>query len=239
MRGNKNWTVYKHTSPSGKVYIGITCQIPKKRWGHNGKGYKGCTHFTHAIEKYGWDNITHEILRTNLSETFAKKMEIFLISRYKRKNLSYNMTNGGDGRSIPWSESDRERFMPTLKKVLGVKISQFTLDGKYIKDYDTMEDAAKDVGIDRSSISRCCSGKSKTSGGFMWAFLGKIPSKYINNSIRRVSQFTKDGSFIETFDSIRIAAETTGVNYSSLRDHLYKPSCHKSCGGYIFKYYGK
>lgn len=26
------WSVYKHTSPSGKVYIGITSRDPTKRW---------------------------------------------------------------------------------------------------------------------------------------------------------------------------------------------------------------
>lgn len=31
------WIVYKHTSPVGKVYIGITHQKPEKRWQ---KGYR-------------------------------------------------------------------------------------------------------------------------------------------------------------------------------------------------------
>ena len=35
----KNFIVYKHTSPNGKVYIGITKQNPKQRWG-NGSGYR-------------------------------------------------------------------------------------------------------------------------------------------------------------------------------------------------------
>ena len=30
----KSYTVYKHTSPSGKVYIGITCRKPEYRWNH-------------------------------------------------------------------------------------------------------------------------------------------------------------------------------------------------------------
>lgn len=34
----RNWIVYKHTSPSGKVYIGITNQPANKRW-KNGMGY--------------------------------------------------------------------------------------------------------------------------------------------------------------------------------------------------------
>lgn len=31
------WTVYRHTSPSGKVYIGITSQNVERRW-NSGKG---------------------------------------------------------------------------------------------------------------------------------------------------------------------------------------------------------
>ena len=35
-----NYTVYKHTSPHGKVYIGITSQSPIRRWRKDGSGYK-------------------------------------------------------------------------------------------------------------------------------------------------------------------------------------------------------
>ena len=33
------YTVYKHISPSGKVYIGITKRKPEYRW-NKGKGYR-------------------------------------------------------------------------------------------------------------------------------------------------------------------------------------------------------
>ena len=29
----QNYYVYRHTSPSGKIYIGITFRNPKVRWG--------------------------------------------------------------------------------------------------------------------------------------------------------------------------------------------------------------
>lgn len=92
------YTVYKHTTPSGKVYIGITKQKPEYRWNH-GRGYKEKDQkaFTRAILKYGWDNITHEILYINLSEKDAKNIEISLVKQYKALGMSYNMTDGGDG----------------------------------------------------------------------------------------------------------------------------------------------
>lgn len=44
MLETNNYTVYKHTSPVDKVYIGITVMNPVRRWA-NGLGYKNCTHF--------------------------------------------------------------------------------------------------------------------------------------------------------------------------------------------------
>ena len=36
----KKYKIYKHTSPSGKVYIGQTSQDnPVQRWKNGGKGY--------------------------------------------------------------------------------------------------------------------------------------------------------------------------------------------------------
>lgn len=40
----KIWTVYRHISPSGKVYIGITSKPIEKRW-NKGKGYINCKSF--------------------------------------------------------------------------------------------------------------------------------------------------------------------------------------------------
>lgn len=62
-----NYCIYRHTSPSGKVYIGITSKNPNIRW-QNGTGYVKCTLFHKAILKYGWDAIKHEILFCNLSK---------------------------------------------------------------------------------------------------------------------------------------------------------------------------
>ena len=56
-----NYSIYKHTSPSGKSYIGITKQ-GKKRFGKDGNGYKKQRKFYNAIQKYGWDNFKHEII---------------------------------------------------------------------------------------------------------------------------------------------------------------------------------
>lgn len=97
MQEEKNYCVYKHTSPSNKVYIGITRQEPEKRW-RNGNGYKRNEYFFNAIKKYGFDNFTHEILFTNLTKEEACEKEIELIAFYKsnQRDFGYNNSPGGE-----------------------------------------------------------------------------------------------------------------------------------------------
>lgn len=91
------YSVYKHTCPNGKIYIGITRQNPKRRW-KNGLGYKNNEYFWNSIIKYGWDNISHDILYENLTKEEAEEKEIELISKYQSNNrqYGYNIENGGN-----------------------------------------------------------------------------------------------------------------------------------------------
>lgn len=92
------YTVYKLTSPSEKVYIGITSQPIKKRW-KNGNGYKRCPAMNKAITKYGWENFTKEILLENTTESEAKSLETLLIKVHMSNDskYGYNITEGGEG----------------------------------------------------------------------------------------------------------------------------------------------
>lgn len=95
-----NYVVYKHTSPSGKVYIGITGRKPEHRWA-SGSGYRAIP-FRRAIEKYGWENIKHEVLFSGLTKEEANAKEIELIALYDSTNSKkgYNITRGGNCRFL-------------------------------------------------------------------------------------------------------------------------------------------
>lgn len=114
------WCVYCHISPSGKRYIGITGQDPKKRWG-NGKGYKENSYLTRSIEKYGWDNFQHIILEKNLTKEEAQIKEIDLIAFYKssERRFGYNIETGGQCPCL--SEETKKKISDSH---LGMKVSE-------------------------------------------------------------------------------------------------------------------
>lgn len=125
------WCVYKHTCIiNNKSYIGITCQDVNKRWGINGSRYLendadgNYYHaaFARAIIKYGWENFTHEILYTELTEDEANQKEIELIALYHTYILDpncqgYNMDRGGKGKCKYETEEERiEAYRAAIRK---------------------------------------------------------------------------------------------------------------------------
>lgn len=200
--------VYKHTSPSGKCYIGITSQSVSERWGSNGCNYTITLSsgkykhpkFANAIIKYGWENFQHEILHENITKEEACLLEKEYIQYYKNNNLSYNITDGGEGVSgIQFSEETIEKMRIThtgkkqsletiqkrVKANTGKKrtdtqktkrskpVGQFNLQGELITTYFGCREASRNTGINSSHISQCCNNikNRKTAGGYIWKWV--------------------------------------------------------------------
>ena len=177
----KLYSLYRHTSPSGKIYIGITTQPLYKRWS-NGKGYKRHPYFFNAILKYGWDNIKHEVLFTGLDELTAKSLEIDLIRHYKNLGISYNITDGGDGYlGYKPSEETKKKWSKQRK---GRALS---------KEWkDKISEAMKGRVFPREQILK-----------------GAIAAKI--KCSKAVLQFSKDEGFIAEYKSIREAANINNL----------------------------
>ena len=86
-------TVYIHTTPDGKKYVGATHINPEHRF-NNGRGYK-YQFFYQAILKFGWENITHQLYEVDTEEEL-KYLERYLISYYDTTNpdKGYNIAKG-------------------------------------------------------------------------------------------------------------------------------------------------
>ena len=92
------FSVYMHINKiNHKIYIGQTSQSPELRWGKNGGGYIGCSYFYNAIQKYGWENFEHCILKENLNQDEANYWEKYYIQIFNstNKEFGYNLQTGG------------------------------------------------------------------------------------------------------------------------------------------------
>ena len=202
-RDDARWTVYVHIVPKeisnyshDKYYVGITSLKPEHRWGCNGNGYSQRGHFKYAIQKYGWDNIQHEIIATHLTESEAKEFEKKLIISLDSNNsqYGYNMTSGGDGTNgYSMSEETKKKIscankgkkrtpeeIERIRKNTPIKrygeshkartVYQFTKDGKFIKEYSCAKEAGDILNISNLSIGSVARKEKKSYKGFIWRY---------------------------------------------------------------------
>lgn len=187
----KKYSVYIHTTPSNKKYIGITKQKCINRW-KNGLGY--CTQklFKRAIDKYGWNNIKHDVLFENLTKDEAIKKEIELIKLYKSNDIKYgyNLTNGGEGFSgMHLSEETKKKISNAMKgktpynKGKKMNKAQYerlieTRKRKKVRcintneTFDSLKEASNYFNFDMRYISGVCRGVKKTTHGYSFEFVG-------------------------------------------------------------------
>lgn len=171
----KNYTVYRHRCPNGKVYVGVTKQNPKKRW-KNGFGYQENKHFFNAIVKYGWDNIEHTIIVDGITEEQAYGVEKELIKHYKSNYDKYGYNKSIGGRYSNEGAIGKKRKSPNYKRKVpkggksyrAKRIVQFDVKGNKKKVWSCGVHAAEKLGLKASTcISNCCNFKQITAHGYI------------------------------------------------------------------------
>lgn len=182
---NKSYIVYKHTNLiNKKIYIGITKygNKPNIRW-RNGYGYVDNKKFYQDIEKYGWENFSHEILMKDLSEEEALRLENFYInlfdcrkSGYNNKDYSHPMSEEGIKAisqaltGITRSSKSIEKQMKTKKERYGSQrgIHSYNNIGKKVQCVETGDIFANISEAERwcksQKVGECCRGHRQHAG---------------------------------------------------------------------------
>ena len=221
--------IYKYTSPKGKCYIGQTLQEEKRRYRFlNIKQSYGSKKIDNARRKYGTDNFTYEILfeyesdsKEELQKILGDK-EIFYIKEFDSVNNGYNYQEGGLHVTNILSKETRE----IIAKKLSKKIIQYSLNGEFIKEWESSKQIESELGINHSTIRQNCSGKTKHCRNFIFKFKesNSYPLKIevgeikLNKSRRLIiSQFDLNGVKTNTWKSVTEAARDISIDRHKLR----------------------
>ena len=176
----RRYFVYKHTTPCGKSYIGITTNSIRERIR---AGYRRNTHFGRAIQKYGWKNIQTEILAENVTRAEASLLESYYIKSFDTQNpeKGYNLADGGINpmmsREETWekiSAAAKKRHRPMREETRG-KLRE-RAHKKPVRNVDTGEEypsinaAARAINGSFKHIADVCHGRRKIANGYRWEF---------------------------------------------------------------------
>jgi group I intron endonuclease len=154
-------------------------------------------HLQFAFNKNGIDSFEFSIIEL-CDENMVCEREIFYINQYQSyiPEFGYNKTLGGEGlratgetkqkisnslKGKPASESKRENcrkaqtglkrskeHKENIGKKLKHPISQYDLQGNFIKNWDSIREAANELKFLESEIGRCVNNKRKTAYKFIW-----------------------------------------------------------------------
>lgn len=69
-------------------------------------------------------------------------------------------------------ENKRKILMAAIEKNQ-VKVDQYSLEGELLKTWDSMTIAARELGVQKTNIHKCCNHLAKTCGGYKWRYHDK------------------------------------------------------------------
>lgn len=135
------------------------------------------------------------------------------------------------------------RPQPVIRKVL-----QYGMDGKFIKEHESLADAAREVGGSSQGIYHACKGLANSCKGYRWTYVSENeivnigayktkhtprgPFRYIKNY--RIDKFSKDGVFLQSYYDVYSLCKSLRYTIEDFRKHLHGKGV-KVLRGYIFK----
>lgn len=135
-----------------------------------------------------------------------------------------------------------ERKKPNInpnRKIHTIPIVQYTLDGIYLNEYVSQNEAYRITGISSKQINKCLRIKGfDQAGGYLWFYKHQIPSiikKYDGRTFsRKILAFDLDGNFIKEYNSIREGSKDLNLDETCMCKNL--KGIIKKTGKYRFKY---
>jgi hypothetical protein len=139
------------------------------------------------------------------------------------------------------------------------KIEQFSLNGDYIKTFDSVKEAAKQLNIGSSGIECCGREETKSSGGFNWRYVnsekkinpvthlksgvkkgntpwnkGKKFNNFCGKNTKKILQYSLDGVFIKEWECLQFVEKELGIKRGGVENCALGKT--KSSAGFNWKY---
>lgn len=216
--------IYRYTSPSGKNYIGQTRYSLRRRSQKNGKDYKNCPAFYSAIQKYGFENFTVEILEECLLEELDVKEAEYIKKYNSLVPCGYNIYPSGSG---------------VCQNKSRTAVDVYDLECNYIASFPSLIDCALEYSVPWQAISACIRREIEYYKDKIYTYKGKKPSlPHITKTHGRITaQYDLNGNLLKIYNSANEAARAIGKNSNAGRNiRLVAEGKRQTAFGYKWKF---
>ncbi len=183
-----------------------------------------------------WDYVENDPLTPNMVSYGAERDVAWICGNCgnKYRMLVYSRT-GAKRHGCPVC-GERKRSFARHRAV-----NQYSPNGEFVAQFPSVSDAAKYALVSPTSISACCTGRYKTSAGYIWRYVEDeksvvplsphvMPKRYN----KPVQQYSLSGKLIKEYETLVDAEQQTGVKASNI--HRNAIGERKSASGFMWKY---
>jgi len=172
-----------------------------------------------VINKYGIEGIRFEILEiveTDNRKTILEREQYYL----DLLNPVYNSSKTARCPTVPYTPERKQAASARMKgkklsedvyNSIKVPIYQFDKQGKFLKKYNSIQEASDATKTDRASISNTASGKRKSAGSYLWSYNNAVLVKHKP----LIYQYTLEGNFVKTFETLEAIKKKLSINSST------------------------
>lgn len=167
-----------------------------------------------------WNKRKEKETVTDISSQF--KISTATVRQYLKIGNDLNFCNYS-------SKEERKKNSNNLKIKNGKTVYQYSLRGKFIKEWVSAKEIERKLNIANSRISKCCNNIYYDANGYKWSHY-----KYGVLIIDKIYQYSMEGVLIKKWLSISKASKSLGIG----GEHISR-CCNngvKSACGYIWKY---
>jgi len=140
-------------------------KMPRPEWFTDTNDYK--TWFSTVDYKARTEKIDYKSIANKID--YKARTEKIDYKSYQSKRIANTdfkaKAANTDYKAIVAKVNQKEKAKKLMKP-----ISQFDLQGNWIKDWESITQASKELNLEFSAISMCCRGKLKKSQGYIWKF---------------------------------------------------------------------
>ena len=254
--------IYQYNSPNGKIYVGQTLYLQRKRINkhkHEALTKQCDTPFGRAIRKYGWDTIREtyrviEYVEADNKQLLKKKLTER--ENYYILELNTLVPNGYNVKL-----TNQEKLGDYRNKELMYKKISESLKGKYLNEknsnsrriinidtntiYPSISQATRETGILTQEICRVLKGKGLKAGGFSWCYIddnGNIDKsnlRQINRKQLPVYCVELDKRFVSAYEGAKYIGKPNAKANIRRACEANKKECKYKSYGYTWIYVDK
>lgn len=143
-------------------------------------------------------------IKTTTEDMIRKRREK-IVGKPRDEKTKESISRSLSGHSK--SQETIEKIRNSISAKQGRPVIQISMDGKFIKEWDTGAEAARYYNLDRANLNACCKGKKKSCGGYRWEF--KFPDYIPQTKVAQVDEFR---NIIKVYENSEEASRSLGIN---------------------------